>query len=66
MKVGDLVELSAYGKQISINKRWIGKVGLLSKFDSSNKSSYTVTWYGGIVLKGVHIRRDLKKYIDKK
>lgn len=61
MEVGDLVQLSSYGKKISVNHNFIGKVGVIVHWDW-NKDKYAifrVHWAASGFM--YHIRRDLKK-----
>lgn len=63
MKVGDLVELSAYGKSLKCNVAARGKVGLVTTVDvheiASPQDAIMVSW-SGLEREAYHIRRDLK------
>ena len=59
MKVGDLIQLSAYGKKLAYYKAtsiWPDGIGVLVKVSPPH---YTVLWRGGR-LKEAHLRGDLK------
>ena len=65
MKVGDLVELSSYGKRLKCNRRQKGKVGIVTMADiheiASPQDAITVSWSGSDFDDWCfHIRRDLK------
>jgi len=64
VKVGDLVELSAYGKGLRCNRSVTGKVGLVVSIDlqevASPAGAVSVAWAGHYVQDCFHIRRDLK------
>ena len=70
MKIGDLVELSARGKNIKLYKAYIGSVGMICEVDSTRKFSddpvewYYVNWCGG-ANSCPHLRLDLK-YVSKR
>ena len=57
MKVGDLVELSAYGKKIMILKDYTGDIGLVL---SCHFGSAFIHWTNRGVARQVN-RRDIKK-----
>ncbi len=57
MKVGDLVELSAYGKQLKLNKECLNKVGLIVAL---HHDRFTVVWCGEPKAVVHQIRKDLK------
>ena len=63
MRIGDLVELSARGKNLKYCKKYIGKVGLISGVDYASqfgdKEWFYVDWCGG-EMKQPHLRSDLK------
>ena len=57
MKVGSLVELSAYGKKIQILQRFVGQTGLVLQY---NFESALVQWSNSP--RAVHAnRRDIKE-----
>jgi len=71
MKVGDLVELSAYGRSLTCNYEFKGHVGLVIETDGSvlgladsGASAVMVSWSGRedatFDKPAYHIRRDLK------
>tara|TARA_R110000824_G_C14701807_1_gene622756 strand:+ start:28 stop:237 length:210 start_codon:yes stop_codon:yes gene_type:complete len=66
MKVGDFVELSAYGKRLKCNKEMVNKVGLVLEVDPiagmvSHNNAVMVAWTGGELARpSYHIRQDLK------
>ena len=66
MQVGDIVELSAYGKRLKCNREFRDKVGLVVDVDpiaglADHSNAIMVAWNGGDVSKpNYHIRRDLK------
>lgn len=57
MKAGDLVQLSAYGSRIKMNRQYRNSVGLVTEFDS--QYAITVIWQGS-TRESHHIRNDLK------
>ena len=63
MKIGDLVELSAKGKNLKVCKEFTGMVGLVCGMDFSEKFKrkewYYVDWCGG-KKNMAHLRTDLK------
>ena len=63
MKVGDLVELSAYGRRLKCNLTARARVGLVTMIDihevASPQDAVMVSW-SGLDQKLYHIRRDLK------
>ena len=64
MKVGDLVELSAYGKKLSCNYRARDLVGLVTEVDAPLRPTHlgtavTVHWTGAYGPRS-QVRRDLK------
>ena len=63
MKVGDLVELSAYGRRLKCNLTARARVGLVTMLDihevASPQDAVMVSW-SGLDQKLYHIRRDLK------
>lgn len=66
LKVGDLVELSAYGRKILENRRYLKKLGMVSNIREYTKAgqtriSYTVSWFGASNPTR-HPRLDLKIY----
>jgi len=63
MKVGDLVELSAYGKKLKWYSRGRLKqedVGILVEINNGHLDSYMVRWNYGTGTKRPHSRKDLK------
>ena len=59
MKVGDLIQLSAYGKELKYYKAtsiWPDGIGILVKI---NPPQYTALWRGGR-WKETHLRKDIK------
>jgi len=65
VKVGDLIQLSAYGKKLEYYKTtaiWPDGVGVLVKVSPPH---YTALWKGGR-LKESHIRKDIKLVKTKK
>ena len=63
MKIGNLVELSAYGKRLKCNIKALGRVGLVITTDVrevTNPSDAIVVSWSGLEQKLFHIRRDLK------
>tara|TARA_R100001510_G_scaffold56363_1_gene61768 strand:- start:1880 stop:2086 length:207 start_codon:yes stop_codon:yes gene_type:complete len=63
MKIGDLVELSAKGRNLKYCKEFVGLVGVISGLDSSKnyqtREWYYVDWCGG-KKNAPHLRTDLK------
>ena len=61
MNIGDLVELSAYGKRLKCMARCVGCLGLVVKVDQpySPAAELLVDWNGGHG-EEYHTRRDLK------
>ena len=73
MKLGDLVELSAYGQKISENYRFCNKIGFVKEIKDwhykSGKLVFIVIWFGVSKDKmrpGQHPRRDIKYLTTKK
>ena len=65
MKVGDLVELSAYGSKISQNLRYHDKLGIIQRIkERSATHTYVVLWFHGQRTESTvnHPRKDLKHY----
>ena len=67
MKVGDLVELSAYGKKLKLNESEMNRVGMV--LDIADKTdtfpySHKVHWFGSAWK--YHNRQELKKAKVKK
>ena len=65
MKVGDLVELSSYGKRLKCHRRQKGKVGIVTMKDihevASPQDAIVVSWSGSDFDDWCyHIRMDLK------
>jgi len=71
MQVGDLVELSSYGRKLKCNKNFVGLVGLIVMVDSTEQdkrmgmlhpaTAIMVSWVGtDFEDYAYHIRRDLK------
>ena len=66
MKVGDFVELSAYGKRLKCNREMRGKVGLVVEVDTVMRpanpaGAIMVSWSGSdFDQRCYHIRQDLK------
>ena len=58
MKVGDLIELSAYGSDLKIFKSLRGKVGLVEKAEPDH---YSIRWHGETGRLAKHRRMDLKR-----
>ena len=67
MNIGDLVELSAYGKKILENKPYHKRLGMIRAIREYTKHtgpmhlSYAVSWFGN-TRGSRHPRRDLKYY----
>ena len=63
MKVGDLVELSAYGKKLELNAEHRGQVGLVVRTDAGTTAhghiAISVVWAGD-TNPSLNIRQDLK------
>ena len=63
MKVGDLVELSAYGRRLKCNSTARSRVGLVTMIDihevASPQDAVMGSW-SGLEKQFYHIRRDLK------
>ena len=64
MQVGDIVELSAYGKRLKCNREFRDKVGLVMEIDpvhglAGMTNAVMVSWTGPGNT-NYHIRRDLK------
>ena len=73
MKVGDLVELSSYGKKIQENFLYLERVGIIMDVldHGISKFAYAVSWIGlgnhhGNQHHVSHPRRDLKHLTNKK
>jgi hypothetical protein len=68
MRIGDLVELSAKGKNLKYCNEYVGKVGIISGVDYASqydkKEWFYVDWCGGKKMQP-HLRTDLK-YAGKK
>ena len=68
MKIGDLVELSARGRNLKYCKEFVGMVGVVSGLDFSaqygKKEWYYIDWSGG-KKQQPHLRSDLK-YVGKR
>jgi len=65
MNVGDLVELSSYGKRLKCNRFQMAKVGIVVDEDihefANPSDAIMVSWSGSDFDKrAYHIRRDLK------
>tara|TARA_Y100000310_G_scaffold106070_1_gene104602 strand:+ start:164 stop:397 length:234 start_codon:yes stop_codon:yes gene_type:complete len=64
MKVGDLVELSAYGKKLKWYSRGLGlkqeELGILVEINRGHLDSYFVRWNFGTGIRCPHSRKDLK------
>ena len=65
MNIGDLVELSSYGKSLKCNRLQKGKVGIVMFRDpheiASPQDALMVSWSGtDFDKRAYHIRRDLK------
>ena len=64
MKVGDLVELSSYGKRLKCNRHQKGKVGIVTMRDphevASPQDAIMVSWSGSDCRQCYHVRMDLK------
>ena len=66
MKVGDFVELSAYGKRLKCNREMRGRVGLVVEVDpamalANGPRAIMVSWSGSdFDQRCYHIRQDLK------
>jgi hypothetical protein len=66
VKVGDLVELSSYGRRLKCNRYQKGKVGIVTMNDmhevASPQDSITVSWSGFDFDDWCyHFRRELKR-----
>ena len=64
MQVGDIVELSAYGKGLKCNQQFVKRVGLVMEVDpihglAGMTNAVMVSW-SGLENTNYHIRRDLK------
>ncbi len=64
MQVGDIVELSAYGKRLKCNEEFVARVGLVMEIEpvrvlTSRANAVMVRW-SGLENTNYHIRRDLK------
>jgi hypothetical protein len=64
MQVGDIVELSAYGKRLKCNEGFVARVGLVMEVEpvrglASQTNAVMVNW-SGLNNVNYHIRRDLK------
>ena len=57
VKAGDLVQLSAYGSRLKMNRQYRNSVGLVTYFDS--QYAITVIWQGS-TRESHHVRNDLK------
>tara|TARA_R100001079_G_scaffold108544_1_gene79207 strand:- start:76 stop:282 length:207 start_codon:yes stop_codon:yes gene_type:complete len=68
MKIGDLVELSAKGRNLKYCKEFVGLVGIVSGLDSTEEFGkrdwYYIDWCGG-KKHSPHLRTDLK-FVSKK
>lgn len=65
LKVGDLVELSAYGCSISQNLRYHDRLGMIQRIKERNHAHiYIVAWFNvqRVTLMVYHTRQDLKHY----
>lgn len=64
MKIGDLVELSAAGRNTLYCRYWKNKTGIVVEIHSKEKFMYPIkiSWFGGG--QGTHLRSQLK-YISK-
>tara|TARA_B100001778_G_C17990681_1_gene363399 strand:+ start:135 stop:350 length:216 start_codon:yes stop_codon:yes gene_type:complete len=66
LKIGDLVELSAYGRKIQENQAYVKKLGMVQGIKEYTRLgavrlSYAVSWFGS-VKSSRHPRQDLKFY----
>tara|TARA_R110000824_G_scaffold56294_4_gene154292 strand:- start:1450 stop:1674 length:225 start_codon:yes stop_codon:yes gene_type:complete len=73
MKIGDLVELSSYGKNIQENQPYISKAGVImriSEHAEDAKFTHAVSWFGvknrNSIHQVLHPRRDLKHLTNEK
>ena len=72
VKVGDLVELSSYGKNIQENREYVDKVGVIMSVSDVEGMRFThsVIWFGAgnkaQAAPQSHPRRDLKHLTNKK
>ena len=71
--MGDLIELSSYGKNIQENQLYVDKVGvvvMISQHPDQPRFTHTVSWFGvkshAAGSQVCHPRRDLKHLTNKK
>jgi len=66
LNIGDLVELSAYGRKIQENQPYIKRLGMIRAVKEyyrlgATRLSYAVSWFG-TTQSSAHPRQDLKFY----